>query len=61
MTEFPRPRPTLFQNRLVDEMRKYSPATNGTALELTGLAEIHNYIGRKRLHEALLGYKEVVM
>lgn len=52
---------TLFQNRLVDEVEKYSPATNGTALESVGLSEIRNYLGSERLQDVLLGYNEAVV
>ena len=52
---------TLFQNRLVDEVEKYSPATNGTALESVGLSQIRNYIGREKLQEVLSGYNEAVV
>ena len=52
---------TLFQNRLVDEVEKYSPATNGTALESVGLSEIRNYIGSERLLDVLSGYNEAVV
>jgi hypothetical protein len=52
---------TLFQNRLVDEVKKYSPATNGTVLESVGLSEIRNYIGSERLQDVLLGYNEAVV
>jgi hypothetical protein len=52
---------TLFQNRLVNEVEKYSPATNGTALASVGLSEIRNYIGSENLQEALSGYNEAVV
>jgi hypothetical protein len=52
---------TLFQNRLADEIEKYSPATNGTALESVGLSEIRNYIGSERLRDVLSGYNEAVV
>jgi hypothetical protein len=52
---------TLFQNRLIDEVEKYSPATNGTALESVGLSEVRNYIGSKRLQDVLSGYDEAVV
>lgn len=52
---------TLFQNRLIDEVGRYSPATNGTALESVGLSETRNYIGRERLQDALSGYNEAVV
>jgi hypothetical protein len=52
---------TLFQNRLVDEVQKYSPATNGTALESVGLSETRDYIGSERLQDALSGYNEAVV
>ena len=52
---------TLFQNRLVDEVEKYSPATNGTALESVGLSAIRNYIGSKGLHDVLSGYNRAVV
>ena len=52
---------TLFQNRLVDEVDKYSPATNGTALESIGLSDIRNYIGSDRLEDVLSGYNEAVV
>ena len=52
---------TLFQNRLVDEVEKYSPATNGTVLESVGLSEIRNYIRSERLQDVLLGYNEAVV
>jgi hypothetical protein len=52
---------TLFQNRLIDEVEKYSPATNGTALESVGLSEIRNYIGSERLQDVLSGYNEAVV
>ena len=52
---------TLFQNRLVDEVEKHSPATNGTALEAVGLSEIRDHLGSDRLLEVLSGYNEAVV
>jgi hypothetical protein len=52
---------TLFQNRLIDELEIYSPATNGTALESVGLSEIRNYIGSERLQDVLSGYNEALV
>ena len=52
---------TLFQNRLVDEVEIYSPATNGTALESVGLSEIRHYIGSERLQGVLSGYDNAVV
>lgn len=52
---------TLFQNRLIDEIEKFSPTTNGTALESVGLSEVRNYIGSKRLQDVLSGYDEAVV
>jgi hypothetical protein len=52
---------TLFQNRLVDEVEKYSPATNGTALESVGLSDIRTYIGSDRLENVLSGYDQAVV
>jgi hypothetical protein len=52
---------TLFQNRLVDEIEKYSPTTNGTALESVGLSDIRTYIGSDRLENVLSGYDQAVV
>lgn len=52
---------TLFQNRLVDEIEKYSPSTNGTALESVGLSGLRHYIGSERLEDVLSGYNEAVV
>jgi hypothetical protein len=52
---------TLFHNRLVDEVDKYSPSTNGTALEAVGLSDIRSYIGSERLKDVLSGYNQAVV
>ena len=52
---------TLFNNRLVAEMRNYSPSTNVTALEAAGLSGIRNYIGSEKLKTALSGYNQAVV
>ena len=52
---------TLFQNRLVEEIEKYSPSTNGTALEAVGLSGIRKYIGSERLQDVLSGYDKAVV
>ena len=52
---------TLFQNRLVDEVEKYSPATNATALESVGLSDIRGYIGSDGLKDVLSGYNRAVV
>ena len=51
---------TLFDNRLVTEIEKYSPATNATGLEAAGLSELRNYIGSQHLKAALTGYDRAV-
>jgi hypothetical protein len=52
---------TLFRDRLVDEVEKYSPATNVTGLESAGLSGIRNYIGSDKLEDVLSGYNEAVV
>jgi hypothetical protein len=52
---------TLFNNRLVNEIRDYSPSTNVTALEAIGLSDIRNYIGSENLKTVLSGYNEAVV
>jgi hypothetical protein len=52
---------TLFRNRLVDEIQKYSPSTNGTALEAMGLSEIRGSIGGDKLGAVLSGYNQAVI
>lgn len=52
---------TLFQNRLIDEVQKYSPTTNVTALESVGLSDIRNYIGSDKLQDVLSGYNQAVV
>lgn len=52
---------TLFRNRLVDEIDKYSPTTNGTAVEALGLSEIRGYIGAESLGAVLSGYNKAVI
>lgn len=51
---------TLFDNRLVAEIEKYSPATNVTGLEAAGLSGMRKYIGSQRLKAALTGYDQAV-
>jgi hypothetical protein len=50
----------LFQNRLVDELRQHSPATNITSLENVGLTEIRKVVNPERLNDVLFGYDEAV-
>jgi hypothetical protein len=52
---------TLFNNRLVDEIRQYSPSTNVSALEAVGLSEIRTYIGSEKLKNVLSGYNKAVV
>ena len=52
---------TLFQNRLVVEVDKYSPGTNGTSLESVGLSDLRKQIGKARLQQVLSGYNEAVV
>lgn len=52
---------TLFRYRLVDEIHKYSPTTNGTAVEAMGLSEIRGSIGAEKLGAVLSGYNEAVI
>ncbi len=52
---------TLFTNRLTEEIHKYSPSTNATALESVGLSDIRTYIRPERLKDVLSGYNEAVV
>ncbi|KAH8807374.1 major facilitator superfamily domain-containing protein [Xylogone sp. PMI_703] len=52
---------TLFRNRLVDEVQKYSPSTNATAVEAMGLSEIRGSIGSDTLGAVLSGYNQAVI
>jgi len=52
---------TLFNNRLVNEIRNYSPSTNATALEAVGLSDIRTYIGSEKLKTVLSGYNQAVV
>ena len=52
---------TLFQNRLVDEVDRYAPGTNGTRLESVGLSDLRKVIGKDRLERVLSGYNEAVV
>jgi hypothetical protein len=52
---------TLFNNRLVDEIRHYSPSTNTTALEAAGLSDIRTFIGSEKLKDVLSGYNKAVV
>ena len=52
---------TLFHQRLIDEIKQSSPATNATALSHAGLSEIRSYIGSERLNAVLNGYNEAVV
>ncbi len=52
---------TLFHNRLLNEVKKYSPATNGTALEAVGLSGIRGYVGSEGLKNVLSGYDQAVV
>ena len=47
---------TLFQNRLKDEVMRYSPGANVTAIESAGLSDVCNYIGEDKLRGVLTGY-----
>jgi hypothetical protein len=49
----------LFQNRLVEEVRKSAPGTNTTVLSHIGLGAIRSAIGQDRLRD-VLGYDEAV-
>ncbi|MCJ1305150.1 hypothetical protein MMC08_007964, partial [Hypocenomyce scalaris] len=44
-----------------DEVEKYSPATNGTALECVGLSDIRSYMGSDGLKHVLSGYNWAVV
>lgn len=52
---------TLFNNRLIAELREYSPSTNVTALEAAGLSGIRIYIGSDKLRTVLSGYNRAVV
>ena len=52
---------TLFNNRLVNEIAQFSPSTNVTALEATGLSGIRGYIGSDNLGAVLSGYNQAVV
>jgi hypothetical protein len=52
---------TLFHNRLLDEVSRYSPGINGTALEAVGLSDIRGFIGSERLRDVLSGYDRAVV
>lgn len=51
----------LFQNRLVEEARKYDPGINTTWLKSVGLSDIRKYIGPDRLRDVLMGYDKAVV
>lgn len=51
----------LFQNRLVEEIHRYSPTTNTTQIEHVGLSDIRKVIGDDRLRDVLLGYDKAVV
>lgn len=51
----------LFQNRLVDELRKHSPSTDASVLKNVGLSDIRKVIGPDRLRDVLLGYDQAVV
>lgn len=50
----------LFQNRLVDELREFSPSTNVTSLEHVGLSGIRKVVSPDRLRDVLFGYDAAV-
>jgi MFS family permease len=52
---------TLFNNRLIDELKEYSPSTNGTAVADAGLSGIRGYIGTEKLGAVLSGYNQAVV
>ena len=52
---------TLFQNRLVEEISNYAPGVNTTAISSSGLSDIREIIGEKRLRAALTGYDHAIM
>lgn len=52
---------TLFQNRLTEEMKKYSPGTDVKTLETVGLSDIRSFIGSNNLRNVLVGYNEAVV
>ena len=51
----------LFQNRLVEEARKYDPGINATWLKSVGLSDIRKYISPDRLRDVLMGYDKAVV
>lgn len=51
---------TLFQARLVDEIKAYLPGTNVTAIEAAGLSGLRSYVGPEALGRALAGYDKAV-
>lgn len=52
---------TLFQDRLTEEVSKYAPGTNVTALGHAGLSDMRKMIGSDRLKDVLFGYNEAVI
>ena len=52
---------SLFQNRLVNELKEHSPLTNATTLEDVGLSGIREVVSSDRLSEVLLGYDAAII
>jgi hypothetical protein len=52
---------TLFHQRLINEIKRSSPATNATELSHVGLSGIRSYIGSEKLNAVLNGYNEAVV
>ncbi|KAK5095440.1 hypothetical protein LTS08_008082 [Lithohypha guttulata] len=52
---------TLFQNRITEEIKKYSPGTDPKTLETVGLSDIRSFIGSNNLRNVLIGYNEAVV
>ncbi|KAI5463869.1 major facilitator superfamily domain-containing protein [Mariannaea sp. PMI_226] len=52
---------TLFQNRLVDEMRSSAPGTNVTAIMTSGLSELRESVGPSTLEKVLTGYENAIV
>lgn len=52
---------TLFQNRLVEEISSYAPGGNTTAISGSGLSDIREIIGERRLRAALTGYDHAIV
>lgn len=51
---------SLFDNKLVAEIERYSPNTDPADLQSAGLANLRNYIGSTHLKAALTGYDRAV-